>query len=198
MKKCLNYKNKRNLLILGIILLMLVNSIMISTIYGIYCEDKTEYLELYDSYLSVRENLEFQHRYIETLQDKEIEHEDDLYNAFKSYYENRTDNTIFKYVFEERFPSVEEYEKDRKQAFIVIYALIELYPELKYDEEIGLHLSEIDVNLDKIRTAVEEYNGDLISYNSIVGKINATNYINTWKQEPKITETFREIEFIES
>ena len=195
-EKILNtLKNNLDKILIGLLILY-VFGISFGIIYVDYRRDKDEYLEKYNKYSSMTNELVNNIITINTLQDEEERYEDDLYDGMVRYY-NETDDEVIKYVFENRFPSPQEYENDRKSAFVVIYAMLELYPEIKEDKVINECLLGIDDTLGELKELVKSHNENVDECNNLKDEINELKYIKIWNKKCRINIEIRKVLFLE-
>ena len=113
-EKILNtLKNNLDKILIGLLILY-VFGISFGIIYVDYRRDKDEYLEKYNKYSSMTNELVNNIITINSLQDEEERYEDDLYDGMVRYY-NETDddqNLIWIYCFE-----FKRKEKKRKESY---------------------------------------------------------------------------------
>lgn len=185
-------KYKKMIILVVLIIIGIVGIFTYMRYYG----DKQEYLSYYEDYISLDGEIKSYAVKVGNLEINERQYEDWLYQGIISYY-NGSDDEIFKYVFKERFPLPNEYENDRKGAFVVIYALLEVYPELKEDKVINETLLAIDNTIDDLRSTTSLYNDCIDDYNEIVEQINNSDYVRVWHKELYITKKYQKIIFTE-
>ena len=188
-------RNKRYRIIFILLILIAIMCIGIR-IYGIYTTDKKEYLGYHDEYTSISGTLLDDLVTINSLQDDETYYEDTLYQGMVAYYQS-SDDEILRYVFEQRFPLPHEYENDRKSAFVVIYALLELYPEMKENKVINESVLGINDTLDSLKETIDTHNSNVDRCNELATKINNSNYVNRWDPNSFIGTEIRKVLFVE-
>lgn len=165
-------------------------------IYGLYHADKEEYLGYYDEYTSISDTLLEDVVTIAGLQDDETYYEDMLYQGMTAYYQD-SDDEVLRYVFEQRFPLPHDYENDRKSAFVVIYALLELYPEMKQNKVIKESVLGINDTLDELKQTIDTHNENVDRCNELATKINNSNYVNRWDPDSFIDTEIKKVLFVE-
>lgn len=189
MKNIFNFKNFVKIALIG----GLITTIILG--YGIYRDVKLEYkvaLSEVEKYESMMTNKTSELRKLEK---KEIEIEDNLYYEIVDFRHN-TDDKIFKYIYDERYPSCDYYKTNRRESFVIIYAMLEICPVLKKDEEISTFVREIDNTLEEMEFSVYEFNQYLDEYNKWVKTVNNTSYVKHWGGD-KIKENMYDYAIIE-
>lgn len=153
--------------------------------YGEYTDSKTEYENYCKEYDDLTNELLVEKMSLIKLQTIETEYEDALYQSLIAYY-NESDDEVFRRVFEERFSLLGEYEEARQNAFIIIYALFETYPEIKEDKDISKLISNIDDTTDKLNIAIHEYNNLCDNVIDTIKRVNSCSYVTEWTEGNQI------------
>ena len=183
-------KRKRFLIIYIVVVLIAAISI-----YWNYRRDLTEYEVIKESVEEYESMMEDKTTYLRNLEQEEIELEDLLYDRIVEVYK-KSDDRVFKYIFEERYPSTKYYKTNRRESFIIIYAMLEICPELKGDEEVSDLVSEITITLDEMENSVYTFNSYLEKYNEFVEELNNSSYVKYW-EGTKIKEGLYDYAIIE-
>lgn len=155
-----------------------------------YNRDKSEYEEYVKEFNVLAQELINDNININNLSDDLTKYEDNLYRSMTSYYEDSNDE-ILRYVFEKRFPTLDNYNNDKRQAFIVISALLQLYPEMKSDPDISSDLIGIKNTNESIYQYTNDYNSKVDNYNELGDKINDSDYVNVWNPEAMVSCTIK-------
>lgn len=100
---------------------------------------------------------------------------DELYEACNKYYKNSEDE-VFKRVYKKRIPDEKTYKGNPGDTFVVIYALMRNYPDMKKDKKIAEVLEAIDVNAENLATTASKYNTELDAYNEMISSYNQLFY----------------------
>lgn len=148
-------------------------------IYSDYKHDKTEYEELYQEYTSINDGLLTEKGKIIGLMNDETYYEDCLYQSMVSYY-NSSNDEVFRRVFQERFPLPNEFENDRRGTFVIIYALLEVYPEIKENSIVNESLLGIDNTSTQLSESIAIYNDLCDNLVDMRLTMNDCNYVTKW------------------
>lgn len=189
-----NNSKKENIRDLIILIVLIVG--FIAFVIG-FCEYENNH-RLYKNYLHQYESMVDiiveQAQSINELQKTEEESEMTLYNEVNGYYKELTekdsltkDEKVFCGVFEQTFPSEEAVKKNKRQAYIKIYALLENYPEVKGHGKINETMKDIEMTTKDLSKAVKNYNFYVDKYNGVVEYINNTKWVD-YHKNLKITE----------
>lgn len=160
-----------------------------------YQEDKSEYDKYYERYVSLDNEINLKKVEILGLMDDEVYYEDYLYQSMISYY-NASEDEVFQRVFQERFPLPNEYENDRKSAFVIIYALLEMYPELRDNSVISESLIGIDNTTTRLNESIIIYDDLCDTMLEFISIINNCDYIINWDNDDYIVSIPIYTEFV--
>lgn len=114
-----------------------------------------------------------EHIKAEQLEDSHQALASSLYNSLWAYY-NKSKNKVFRTLFEERIPSLTEFNESMDEGFIVIYALMENFPDIRTDPLISHALGQLDLNRTKLNDSIKKYNTILHNYQVSVMNYNTT------------------------
>lgn len=166
---------------------ILVMLLILGILYGA-CKDKehkiaieAEYNGYMESYTELDNSLVELQDTVKVLNEKEIEYEDGLYNSIKDLYNEWYDDKDMKHfirLYDEVYPSDEEYTGDRKGSFIRIYAMVNLYEEeFNNDVYTKYYLGMIKDNTSKLFDTINEYNITVDKYVELIEKLNNCEYV---------------------
>ena len=180
----LKMKNKKSIkkkILKWILVVLLVGFVwMIVNLINIRHEQKIEYNGYIETYSEKRSEIEDQLEDINKFQKEERNNEDELYNLVKEYrdqIEETDDNEVFRKVFDKVFPTETFYKTSREESFVKIYALLEMYPEIKEYGKINEVMFTLTKTITNLRTVVDMYNEDVDEYIDIIDTINNCDYV---------------------
>ena len=153
---------------------------LIVNLVNIRHEQKIEYNGYIEEYDAKRDDIEEQLNSIKDFQKIEHNNENELFRMLKEYRNqivDSDDNEIFRRVFDQVFPSDSYFNTAREESFVKIYALLEMYPEIKDYGKISEILITITKTINNLRTVVDMYNEDIDEYIEIIDKINNSDYV---------------------
>lgn len=187
-------KQIKNLIAPLIVAVLIIGVVL--RIYSVYSDDKAQYQKYYNNYSTLIGSMSDDIDTVNNLQEEEEYYEDMLYQTMSSYYQS-TDDQVLRYVFQQRFPSSQEYENDRKSAFIIIYALLELYPEMKENDTINENIIGINDTLSTLQRTIDAHNAKVNECNDLIKSINKSDYVKIWNKNAFINNRVNDILFIE-
>ena len=171
---------KKKILSWVLVILVVVFAWLIVNLVNIRHEQKIEYNGYIEEYDAKRSDIEDQLDSIKNFQTIEHNNENELFQLLKEYRNQITDsddNEIFRRVFDEVFPTDAYFNTAREESFVKIYALLEMYPEIKDYGKVDEILTTITKTITNLRTVVDMYNEDIDEYIEIIDKINNSDYV---------------------
>lgn len=171
---------KKKILSWILVILVVVFAWLIVNLVNIRHDQKIEYNGYIEEYDAKRSDIEDQLDSIKNFQTIEHNNENELFQLLKEYRNQITDsddNEIFRRVFDEVFPTDAYFNTAREESFVKIYALLEMYPEIKDYGKVDEVLTTITKTITNLRTVVDMYNEDIDEYIEIIDKINNSDYV---------------------
>ena len=177
--------NARDFVIASVVFILIIAALFmavrIAADYRLYNNYKHQYEYMINTLVE-------QAGVINELQQTEEESEMKLYDDINAYYKELSNNDkltkdekVFCGVFEQTFPSEEDVKKNKRQAYIKIYALLENYPEVKGHGDINKTMRDIEITTRELSKAVKDYNFYVDKYDSSVDSINGTRWVKYHK-----------------
>lgn len=175
-----NKSIKQKILKWLMVILIIGGIILVINLINIWHEQKIEYNSYIEEYDSKRSDIENGLESINKFQKVEYNNENELYELIKEYrgqISNTEKTEIFRRVFDQVFPPETYLDTAREESFVKIYALLEMYPEIKDYGKIDKLLTTINKTISDLRTVVGVYNENIDEYIEIIDKINSSDYV---------------------
>ena len=144
--------------------------------YQDYLKSENEYHNIHDRYTSLMARIDENLENIEDLQYELQCSGEELYFSMLDFYNNSNDE-VFKYVFDERFPCRYDFYQNPGEFYVVITALKENYPELNNDEQIEKWSLEVEAVSSKLHNKINLYNKLVGEYEDTVNELNNCEYV---------------------
>lgn len=180
-------KKETVLLFLSLIVLILISDVSYNV--AVYSVSKRIEKEVYDEYKAEYDvlvsDIDFSAKEINKIQKSVSEYERKLFEHMTLYYLSlqeeqqnlSSDQKVLLKTLKKTFPSSSEYNDNKEQSMVAIYALLNVFPEFLQNKLISETYDSLNKETSKLSNEMETYNSLIESYNDTVSRINKMEFV---------------------